>query len=330
MNPLRFGLSHRNALNPIRRSPPGMVRKTLRNHRVIGGVQLHMRRSIACLFLLPALLLTACGDDTNVDAGADPSPTDSSDPGDDAGGDATQVAISIEVGGGFVPFGYDFAAVPTVIHDNGTAFTGGMTTAIFPGPALSPVLTGVIDADELAALLDAAEQVGLGSDAELDTGQPGITDLPTTTIKVRVDGQVYEHSVYALSYGTDFPGDVATGITDEQAEVRAAIAGFVSDVNDAVGAVASEPYTAEAYEVLAQPVGEDDQTADVAPNELEWPLATPIQGDGTCMQVDGDDAVALADALEQATQITQWTDPSDGAVYLLTVRAVIPGFDREC
>jgi hypothetical protein len=287
-----------------------------------------MRRSIACLFLLPALLLAACGDDTNVDTGADPSPTDSTDPGGDS--DATEVAISIEVGGGFVPFGYDFAAVPTVVHDNGTAFTGGPTTAIFPGPALSPVLTGVIDADELATLLDAAEQVGLGSDSELDTGLPGVTDMPTTTIKVRVDGEVFEHSVYALSYGSEFPDDVATGITDEQAEVRAAIAGFVSDVNDAVSAVASEPYVAEAYDLLPQPIGDEEQATDVAPNELDWPFASPIVEDGSCMHLDGDDATTFTDLLDQATQITVWTDTSNGMAYRLVARTVIPGFEREC
>lgn len=289
-----------------------------------------MRRSVACLLLVPALLLTACGDDTDVQTGDEPSTDGSADGGSTPVGDQTEVAISIEVGGGFVPFGYDFATVPTVIQDNGTAFIGGAVMAIFPGPALSPVVTGVIEADDLAELLDRAEQVGLASDSELDGGQPGITDMPTTTIKVRVGGEVYEHSIYGLNAAVEVPDAAETGLTEEQIEVRRAVSGFVAEVTEAASTAASEPYEAEAYDLLSEPLSDMDTTADVEPNQLDWPFSYPIPSDGACVHLEGDDAATFSRLLPKATQITEWTDATDGAKYRITVRAVIPGFEREC
>ena len=286
-----------------------------------------MRRSLIALLLLPVLVLTACGDDAEVETGDDPGATDagSTDGGD---GDSTQIAISIEVGGGFVPYGYDFAAVPTVIQDNGTAFTGGAMTMIYPGPALAPVSTGVVPSDVVAALLDEAEEIGLATADELDTGEPGVTDTPTTTITVRVGGQRYEHGVYALGFGEQ-PGE-GGGLSDDQIELRSSISAFVQHVNDAAGAAATEPYDAVAYDILPQPLADAGAVEDVTPNQLDWPLSFPLHEDGSCMRLEGDDAASFAALLPEATQITEWTDRSNGATFRITARAVIPGFERDC
>jgi hypothetical protein len=292
-----------------------------------------MRRPAALLALLLVLCAgaTACGDDTDVRTGDQPpgaADGGPSGPGGDSEVDATQVAIAIEVGGGFVPFGYDFATVPTVVLDNGTAFTGGAMTMQYPGPAMTPVFTGEVAPSALEELLAEASEIGLADDEELDAGEPGVTDMPTTTITVRVEGVTHTQSVYALSLGPDDLGGVYLDLTEEQLAVRTAVAGFVSRVTDAVAGAATEPFAPEAYQVLAQPAGGDDP--EVRPNELDWPFSYPIAEDGRCQTIEGDDAVALGALVPDATQITTWTDRTNGTRHNLTIRAVLPGYDRDC
>jgi hypothetical protein len=281
-----------------------------------------MRRPVLAVLLFALLLAgtASCGDDAEVRTGDQPpGSTDGHGAGD------PQLAISIEVGGGFAPYGSDFLSPPTVVLDDGTVFTGGATIAIYPGPAISPVLTGSIDGDELRALLDEAGAAGLTADGELDTGQPGITDMASTTITVRVDGTTFEHSIYALSGAPDMGPEL--GLTRPQLELREQLATFVQHVTDAAAGSATDPYPPTAYEVLASPAsGEDPQ---VEPNHLDWPLAAPIEA-GACQRVEGDDAAALAPILAKATEITVWTDPGTGDRYQLRFRAVLPGVERDC
>jgi hypothetical protein len=274
-----------------------------------------MRRTLM-LLALPALALggVACSDDDSVDTGASPV-------GD---GDPSDVVISISSGGGFVPFGVDFAAVPTVVQRDGTVLTGGAVIAIYPGPALSPVSTGTLSGDALAELLEAAEEAGLESDA-LDFGEPGVSDSPTTTITVEIDGGTYTHEAYALGFGEDMGGDL--GLSEEQLDLRAAVQDFVGEVSDAVTTAATDTYEPTAYQVLALPVDPADLAgSEPAPNELAWPLADVALAEGACIDITGDDATAFAALLPDATQITIWRDAA-GATWQLATRAVLPGDD---
>ena len=123
-----------------------------------------------------ALAGTACSDDDAVETGSGA-----------GSGAPDDVVISITLGGGFVPYGTDFASVPTLVLRDGTVLIGGATTAIYPGAALSPVVTGAPPDGRLDALLEAAEAAGLDAE-QVDAGEPGVTDVPTTTIKVAFAG----------------------------------------------------------------------------------------------------------------------------------------------
>lgn len=288
----------------------------------LASVEVLMRRTSALLLLVGLLgVATACGDDgAPVDTGSDPDRS-------------TEAAIRISVGGGFVPRGADFGAVPNLVLDDGTVYTGGAMTMQYPGPPLFPVSTGTVSPSVVDDLLDAARAAGLDRDG-VDYGRPGITDVGTTTITVVLDGTEHVTAVYAL--GMDGPAgpdgaEEMDGLTAEQRAERERVAAFVAEVQDRVGAAATETFEPSAYQVLSFPTDPASaSTEDPRPNEIEWPAAIPtdVLGRTECVDLVGDQAAALTTALADATSITVWRDDS-GATWHLAVRATLPG-DEPC
>ena len=273
------------------------------------GVEPAMRRTSA-LVLAAALLLTsaACGDDDTPVA---------------TGGDTGTVSVSITVGGGFVPAGIDFASVPTLVQADGTVFTGGPITMQYPGPALSPVLTGKLAAAEMDHLRDAATAAGLDEDGA-DFGQPGITDVGTTTITVELDGTEHTTAVYALGFE-----DQAGGITAAQAAARKKVNAFVTDLTERVTGAADAPFEPSAFQVQAiQSEPASSFTEEPRPNELAWPFPDVALTTEHCIDLTGAQATTFAQTLEGATAITVWTDAA-GASWHLAVRATLPD-DEPC
>lgn len=98
------------------------------------------------LILMLVVLAAACSNgDQGVVAGD--GPRDDGGGGTDppagaagaAGGGDGGLFVSIEMGGGFVPRGFDFRAPPSaVIYDDGTTLAPGAVIAIYPGPAVLP------------------------------------------------------------------------------------------------------------------------------------------------------------------------------------------------
>jgi hypothetical protein len=293
--------------------------------------------TVLTVFVL-ALALAACGDDADVDTGgssttstsatssttstiADTTTTTSGatpTTGSTVPASARQLLISVEEGGGFVPYGTDFAAVPNLVLGDGTTFAGAPVVAIYPGPAMNPVNTGTIPSNRRADLLRAAKDAHLDA-AKLDVGQPGVADVPTTTIRVRLDGVVHEHAVYALGFE-------GPGLTAEQMATRAAIKGFVDAVRDASSTAANAAYKPTGFQLIALRYDPAQQGPDgVAPNHLDWPFADiALAGDPHCIALTGSRAKTFAALLPQATQITVWTHPADHAQYRLVVRATLP------
>lgn len=273
-----------------------------------------MRRTLA-LLAVPLLALTAvaCGsDDDPVEAGGDPAP-----PG--------RPVLTIAVGGGYVPFGYDFAAVPLVIEADGDVLTGGAITLEYPGPPVLPVVTGHLDEATVARLLRHARDAGLAAE-ELDAGQPGVTDQPSTTISVVLDGVLRTHSIYALDFGLEDPDP---SLSADQLAVRRQVNDLVGDVRDAVTAAAVDLYEPTAYQVLAAASAPAaDSTEEPRPNEVAWPFADLALDEATCVDVPPARADQLRQALAGASAATVWRDAA-GATWRLSVRALLPG-DEPC
>jgi hypothetical protein len=272
------------------------------------GVEPAMRRATALLVLVLLVLSSCGGDDDTVGTGASRSSL------------STSGVIRISVGGGFSPYGTDFAAVPTLVLADGTAFTGGAITMQYPGPAISPVSTGRLSSAQVASLLDAAKAAGLTT--KRDYGQPGITDVGTTTITVVLDGTTHTAAVYALGYE-----DGAGGLTAEQRAAREQVSAFVGKVGDAVSSAATGLFEPTAYQVLSTPSQPASSYPDPKPNQLDWPVPDTPLAEGPCRDLTGDDAAAFRGALAKATQITVWR--SGGKDWQVIARATLPG-DAPC
>jgi hypothetical protein len=276
--------------------------------------------AFARLLLLPlvalALLAAACGDDDTTATTGD----------DDAGSDgagAGDVIVQVTVGGGFTTPTTALSTIPqlTVLGD-GTVLTPGIITLSYPGPAIMPVQAGTADQAAIDALLDTAGTLGL-LDGPLDFGSPGISDAPTTTVTIVVDGVTHRHEAYALSFGAD-EGLDAGGEGDAAAN-RQALADFVA----ATDGLAVGDRTWDPPAIVATVVGPAPVDAELAEPAVDWPLATPptVTGDFPCTLIEGDDVGTLGAALATANELTPWI--IDGEEYAIAFRPLVPG-DAGC
>lgn len=285
----------------------------MRTHRIA------RRRAAWALTAALAVALTGCQSLRGDDVGDPPADDDVAGGGTPAAAGAPVLQISAS--GGFVPMGWDFAAMPTLtLYGDGRAIVPGPQIMIYPGPLLPNLQVEQVSSDAIDAIVAAARDAGLLAAAP-DYGMPNVTDVPTTYVTLTVDGRTYKHAAYALGMvdgeggGGDGWGAADAGLTDEQATARAALATFVQTANDLVGASGNgESYAIEALAMFARPIDTSVDGA-VAPETqvVPWPLETRLADAAECTVVDGDAAQTLLAALSTATQATVFEQ--DGVTY---------------
>ena len=110
----------------------------------------------------------------------------------------TDVVLQVSAGGGFVPVEYNLTQIPGfTLYGDGTVIVTGPMIEIYPQPALPNLQTTTISEEAMQEILSAAKEAGLFAN-DVDYGQPGITDMPTTTITINADGKTYVSNIYAL------------------------------------------------------------------------------------------------------------------------------------
>jgi hypothetical protein len=284
---------------------------------------------VAVAFVVTVASCRSLGDDGN---GGDV-PPDGATTGDIVPGDTGPDAVLLQVrsAGGFVPWGWDFSAMPTLtVYADGRAIVPGPQPAIDPGPVLPNLLVERLSKAGLDTLVQAADDAGLLAEPP-DYGTPGITDVQTTYVTLTVGGQTYEHAAYALGYfeGESFErgdgtGAGDTGLTEDEAAARRVLAEFISAAEELVGDTGDgEPYEIEAFGVRAQPVlpdiaGAPDRSAEIVP----WPLDAPLADMAECSVIDGDAARTLLGTLADVTDMTQFEQ--DGVTYSVWFRPLLP------
>jgi len=276
-----------------------------------------------------ALALTLVGCQSLGNAPGDDPPDD---PIPSGSPDADAVLLQIEVSGGFVMMGYDFSRVPELtVYADGRAIVQGPQIAIYPGPALPNLQVEQLSEADVAALVAAARDAGLLAEAP-SYGQPWITDVPTTFVRLTVDGRTYEHAAYALGFFEgEAPADgVAppaeeSGITEAERVARVALAEFIATAHDLVGATGDgEAYQIDAFGIFAQSVTFDAEGAvgGLAAQVLPWPLDVSLADAAECTVVDGDAAQTLLRALADANSATLFEQ--DGVTYSVWFRPLLP------
>jgi len=259
------------------------------------------------------LVLASCGDDE--ESASDPTYADG--PND--------VVLSIRYEGGFVPMGFAFVNMPTLlVSGDGRVFEPGMQTLEFPGPLLSPVMVRPISPAGIRRVIALAGDAGLLS-APPDYSMPGgimVADAPFTVVTLTVDGQTYRHEAEALGLGID--DGTSTPARDNLAafvEVMADITAVVGD--DEIGEPI--PFDPTRYRMQAMEVNPADW-GEPAPTVLDWPDGTGVvlAEAATCASAA---AAAVGAALTAADQLTFFREGD--VVYQVFAGGMLPG-DAEC
>jgi hypothetical protein len=278
------------------------------------------RRRIITLALLAAVALVACGDD-NETVPVVERPGDGDGIEHPTGADA--LVVRVATGGGFVPSTSRLAEIPELaVYGDGRAIVVGPTTLEFPGPALPNLQQGSLNADELQELLRAADVAGLFGGEEPDYGDPGVTDMPTTTVTINAGGVERTVSAYALAY-EDGDDDLAP----EQREARERLREFIAVVD---ADVATESYEADSVAVFVRPYDPDESTEPSTTAPHPWPLGDlagagePYEGfsDTRCLVVAGADAETVLAAAGDARDGDPWR--VGDVDYALVFRPLLP------
>ena len=244
---------------------------------------------------------------------------------------AQDVLVSIKSEGGFVPVEYNLRnTAQFLLLGDGTAVVPGAMIEIYPGPAIRPLQAARVSAGQIQRLFAAAEAAGL-LDEEIDYGEPLVTDVPTTTVSLSVNGRTVTQSAYALSYA-EAPD---ANLSAEQLAAREALQGFIDTAQGLAGA-ASEQYVPNgvvAYRLSPESAPPVEEGLEQEP--MTWPIATvpappasPATSVGTCIAVTGPEAQTLLGALVEANELTPWlvgADPPSRMAF----RPLLPG-DPGC
>jgi len=286
--------------------------------------------ALAVAALVATVALAGCGSgEERVDTGDGASPTTEATTVPEPGGrdpvyDADQIVFQAQTGGGFVPMQAAATELPevTVYGDGRVLVTEARDDRPFD---VSPRLLLANASDEaLRSLLSDAERSGLFAD-DVDFGQPMATDLPTTTVTLHTTGPAVHASAYALGF-TQAPGG---GITDAQAERRAALRELI-DAARALGED-GEPWTPDRVRAtLFDPAGSQREgTIPTAPWPGppfdSFPASMPEGAVARCLVIEGEAASTVWAAASERDS-SWWTDPADRAVERqIVVVPVLPG-----
>lgn len=271
------------------------------------------------MFGAAASLLAACGDAT--EPGGTPTPTTPPTVPHPTGAD--EAVLRISYSGGFVPFGYQFRQVPTLlVSGDGRAFLPAPQPAIYPGPLLPPVNVRSIDEEAVQVLLDLARAEGLLAtppDYALPAGI-GIADAPDTVVELHANGTVYRHAANALGMsGTSTPArDALQRFVDRASSLEAAVG---------VAHLGTESaFEPDAYRFVAVQVDPAAYTTEPLPTVVDWPSSTGVVLADASECAEATDA-AVGVLFRGANELTFFREGE--VVYQLWAGPVLPG-DAAC
>lgn len=228
-----------------------------------------------------------------------------------------------------------FAVGPLlVITGDGVAVTPGAVPAIYPGPLLPNLVGRTISESGRAAIVAAANDLGLLGASTDFSEDGGLLGGATGRIEITVDGRLITLTGRPDAHleCITTPCDPAPGSPEAFGALWTRLLDLPSWLPAQLGP--EGPYVPRAYALLVTPASDPDPSLPQSP--AAWPLTTPLatfgrpvaNGTARCGTVAGADAELLRPALEAANQLTPWMqDPGAGDAFGLVVRPLTPGED---
>jgi hypothetical protein len=242
------------------------------------------------------------------------------------------LVLRIAADGGFVPPGFLVTRLPRLsVYADGRAIETGAVPAIYPGPAVTPLIAHRLGPDDLTRLAAEAREAGLAG-PDRAWSAVAVADVETTVLTVVDAAGIHRHSFYALGF------EPAPNASQAERAARLAARSFIDETEAIVGATASGPFDVPAYRIYALPADRQPASIDPAPNVVDWPaglpslatleplIGSPLAAD--CGVIQGDDLPAFKGVLARATQITRYREA--GADWTLLIRPLLPDEDRDC
>jgi hypothetical protein len=244
-----------------------------------------------------------------------------------------QLVLRIEQVGGFVTVQYNLMRMPILsLYGDGLYITPGAQIEIYPGPALPALSRLRLSPDGIQLLIQAAIDAGLDKDRDYtDLGSMMISDAPTTTFTLTIDGQTHTTQVYALDFDL---GQKPDGMPEQEFQARKDLLAFQSKASDLSWLPAGSSTDQGMYEPSALRIftGPYQPDPELTQTPIAWPLSPGLDlfgesmastpGGMRCGTVTDDAAASLLPLAEQANQLTPWT--SDGTRYGLLFRPLLP------
>jgi hypothetical protein len=258
-----------------------------------------------------------------------------------AGNEAVDKLV-LTVGGGFTTWQSNVGELPIAFIADGQLVRGVPSDR--PNEPAPKATTQEIQPAALEEIASWLYGAGFKGDP-LDFGDPGATDLPTTTLTFTISGEFYRQSAYALDFDTSGSGPA---LTDEQQKNRANFSRLVEFLKDPVAAYGAAnlttptPYVPATYSLWGArygvPIGEKPTLV-----KMPWPHTSlsleSFNEQPTCQSVEEADSAAVAAtfaavagssgdakpkvAIPVAT-ITAFEQP-DGVIAELVLTPVLPG-----
>jgi hypothetical protein len=233
-----------------------------------------------------------------------------------------------------VPPQATFAEPPQVVITlDGRALTWGAIDAIFPGPAVTPIVQRQMTPGGWVRIVELARASGL----LLGQGVIGEVAPGETIVRLSI---VADGTLHEVGVSNRWPGCLADPCEGPPGSPQAFF-GFGSRLLDLETFLGDdlgqdEPYVPAAYAVLVGVVPDDEG---LSQQVIEWPFAGGFDAfgkpsaDGSglrCGTLTGEDAATFAGSLARANQLSPWRDPVDASLHGLTVRPVLPGDGDPC
>jgi hypothetical protein len=206
--------------------------------------------------------------------------------------------LKLTSGGGFTTWQYNVSTLPIAWISGDLLYRG------VPNETMNPLVS---KATQQSISLTAREKLaetlaGMGFAAEpLDFGQPGVSDMPTTTLEFVLDGKTYRQDAYALGMAVD----ANSGLTPEQQKNRMNLASLVEALNDPIFSYGkeniSEPtdFKPTSYALWGQLLAPGNAPgAKPVPTDVIWThdsiLLSSFADNIVCRTIEGAEATAVA------------------------------------